>query len=232
MGIKTAPAYLNYALFLALTKLHQGSGRYWMNWLAYCDGCLCFSKTGGLAGHVKILDDMLTLLENANFQSKASKCNFGFKSLSFLGCRISGKYVSPDLSRVRDLNRLLSVSNAREARATYSYFSYYREFLSSFSQIAHCIKEAGKVKDTKLFKWPDKEQKAVRTLHSMLMKNAVPVLHHYDPTRETELVLDSSNYAGSAILMQKCPDSGKFPMVSIFSVVPQEKNVDSFSFSR
>ena len=107
MGIKTAPAYLNYALFLALTKPHEGSGRYWMNWLAYCDDCLCYSKSGGLTGHIEILDQMLTLLENANFQIKASKCNFGFKSLLFLGCRISGKYVSADLSRVRDLQRLL-----------------------------------------------------------------------------------------------------------------------------
>ena len=60
----------------------------------YFDNILIFSKDW--PGHMLILQNFLTLLEEHGLTAKASKCSFGLTAVTYLGFTISNNTISPD----------------------------------------------------------------------------------------------------------------------------------------
>ena len=122
-GLSTAPSVFQRLMDLVLCRLTYETC------LVYLDNIIVYSKDFG--GHVRRLEEVLKRLRQANLKLQPTKSSFFRRSVSFLGHVIledgigvqEGKYWPPP-------------KNLTELRGFIGLCSYYRRFISGFSEIA------------------------------------------------------------------------------------------------
>lgn len=90
--------------------------------------------------------------------------------------------------------------------------SFFRRFIRGFAQIASPLYKL--LHKDAVFNFDQKCVQSFETLKQLL--TSAPVLHIYDPTRETELHTDASKLGYGAVLLQRQTDN-KFHPIAYFS---------------
>jgi len=166
------------------------------------------------------MPDLLVRFRSATFASNPS--------IIYLSHVISGHFVRPDTSRLRDLATLTTVRTLSEAKATYGYLSFWRSYIPAFAQRTTAIKAAATVKSQRDFKWTSTEIAELADVYKVLKDNIC--LHFFEENApETYLVIDSSIRAGGGALLQRCPKSQKLEVTGLMSKCypPRKKYANS-----
>lgn len=190
-GLKTAPAICQKAMYDA------AKGLLWNTVLVYMDDWLIPSKSW--EEHLIALRKVFKRLREVNLKVKYEKCGFGKNSIKVLGHRVSEKGISPDEDKLLSVKEFPRPKNVKQVRSWLGLSNYYRMFIPKYAHLTRNL--ASLTKKNARFQWKEEHEKEYQTIKEKLL--TAPVLRHYDPSLETELVIDASDYGIAAIIAQK-----------------------------
>ena len=168
----------------------------WKNVCVYFDDIFVFSKT--FKEHLQHLREIFTRLRRYQLQAKLSKCQFLRKELIFLGYQVTPQGISPDPSRIKNVQDWGTPKKAKDVRSFVGLCSYYRRFVPHFASIAEPLHRLmGKNSE---FKWSDAAEIAFRKLKEKL--TSAPVLSTPDWKLPFILHTDASKFGLGAVLAQ------------------------------
>lgn len=190
-GLKTAAAICQKAMYEAVR------GLLYEYVLVYLDDWIIRDQT--FTGHLIALRKVFERLREINLKLKPEKCIFGSRSVKVLGHKVSDQGITADENKLLSVKDFPIPKTVKHIRKFLGLSNYYRKFIPKYAEIAKPLLELTK-KYVK-FKWTESEKVAFETLKEKLM--SAPVLRHFDPDLDTELIIDASDYGISAILAQK-----------------------------
>ena len=158
---------------------------------------------------------VLETLWHQKLYAKASKCQFGSSSVSFLGHVISERCVAVDPRKVAAVAEWAMSTSCTDVHRFAGLANYYRKFVLRFSALAAPL--TALCSPRAQFTWGPAEQLSFDALKTAL--TSAPVSRGvWDPARArpTSLLTDASELAVSAILEQP-DDAGVFHPVAFES---------------
>ena len=177
----------------------------------YLDDIIVFSRTA--EEHMLHLEAIFEALQIADLKIKVSKCEFFKKHVSYLGFLIGETGIRCDRSKVEAINRITTPTSIEEVHQFNGMCSYYRKFISHYSDISKCFNDMTKKGAT--FKWTAECDAAFRLLKEKLMEN--PVLINPQVDKDYVIHCDASKYSYSGILQQTRPRTEELAPVAYFS---------------
>ena len=177
----------------------------------YLDDIIVFSRTA--EEHMSHLEAVFEALQIADLKIKVSKCELFKKHISYLGFLIGETGIHCDKTKVEAINRISTPTSIEEVRQFNGMCSYYRKFISHYSDIGKCFNDMTKKGAT--FKWTAECDSAFKLLKEKLMEN--PVLISPQVDKDYVIHCDASKYSYSGILQQTRAGSEELAPVAYFS---------------
>jgi hypothetical protein len=165
--------------------------------LVYLDDVLVIGRS--FEQHLENLEAVLEAICKAGLKLKPSKCHFAQSSVDFLGFTISDSGLAPDSKKVEAISRYPTPKDLTELRRFLGVASYYRRFISGFSDIASPLNRITQ-KDMP-FVWDENCENAFQTIKEQLMSS--PVLAFPEPNGDYILYTDASDVGVGAVLVQE-----------------------------
>ena len=165
--------------------------------LVYLDDVLVIGRS--FEQYLENLEAVLEAICKAGLKLKPSKCHFAQSSADFLGFTISDSGLSPDSKKVEAISRYPTPKDLTELRRFLGMASYYRRFISGFSDIASPLNRLTQ-KDMP-FVWDENCENAFQTIKEQLMSS--PVLAFPEPNGDYILYTDASDVGVGAVLVQE-----------------------------
>ena len=190
-GLCGAPATFQRAM----DELLRGRGDFTR---AYLDDIVIYSTTWD--DHLKHLDTVFQLLEDAGLTIKIRKCQLGMRECSYLGHRIGGGVVRPENDKIEVIRNYPRPVNKKEVRIFLGLAGYYRRFIPRYAEDAKPLTDLTKKLLPERVRWTEDCERAFRTLQDALTR--APVLRNPDFERPFTLQTDASNIAVGAVLSQ------------------------------
>ena len=106
----------------------------WKHMLAYIDDIIIYSRN--FTEHVQHIEEVCSLLQDANFKLNIDKCEIAKTEVLFLGHVIKDGTIKPDPENIRGLTETREPTSAEEAFRFVKAAEYYRKFIPKFSIIA------------------------------------------------------------------------------------------------
>ena len=131
----------------------------------YLDDIIVFSKTA--EDHMEHLERIFTALQIADLKIKVLKYEFFKKHLSYLGFLIEETGIHCDRSKVEAINKITTPTSIEEVCQFNGMCSYYRKFISHYSDISKCFNDMTKKEAT--FNWTKECDAAFKLLKEKLM---------------------------------------------------------------
>ncbi|KAL1448543.1 hypothetical protein WDU94_003597, partial [Cyamophila willieti] len=192
-GLKSSPSICQKAMYDAV------KGLLWNTVLVYMDDWLIPSSTW--ENHLISLRKVFERLRKVNLKVKPEKCSFGYDNTTVLGHRVSSKGIAPDEEKLRSVKLFPRPKTVKQVRSWLGLSNYYRMFIPQYAQSTRNLQDLTK-KNAK-FQWKPEHEAEFQLIKKKLL--TAPVLCHFDPELETELVIDASDEGVGAILQQKGP---------------------------
>ena len=151
--------------------------------------------------HAKHLTEVFKRLADAGLTLRGKKCHIGMATVAYLGHIFSGVGMAPDPKKVAAVQKWPTPANSTEVRQFLGLASYYRRYISHFSDIAaplHGLTQKGAP-----FIWDQKCTDAFTNLKALLTQ--LPVLSFPRFDREApqfSLQTDASAFGLGAVLEQ------------------------------
>lgn len=156
------------------------------------------------------LREVLEALTKAGFTLNLSKCSFLKRRVEFLGHEITAGEVRPNPGKVEAITKLPPPENIHQLRQFIGLASYFRKFISGFSQT---MTPLYLLLSAKKFIWNTEHEKIRKQIISVITSK--PVLMIFNPEFPTELHTDASADGYGGILFQKVDN--KLHVVEYFS---------------
>ena len=165
--------------------------------VVFLDDILIFSRTW--EEHVGHIRTVLDALRENQLYGKLTKCEFGVRSVLFLGHQIDGEYIRPDPRKLEAVQRWPAPTSISQVRQFLGFTNYFRRFINHYSSMSRPLEEiTGK---HARFAWSDLRQKAFEELKTALLN--APVLRLANVDKEFRVVTDASDFALGAVLLQQ-----------------------------
>ena len=177
----------------------------------YLDDIIVFSRTA--EDHMEHLERNFAALQMADLKIKVSKCEFFKKHASYLEFLIGETGICCDRSKVEAINKIATPTNIEEVHHFNGMCSYYRKFISHYSDISKCFNDMTKKGAT--FNWTKECNVAFKLLKEKLMED--PVLISPQVDKDYVIHCDTSKYSYSGILQQTRPGTEELAPVAHFS---------------
>ena len=177
----------------------------------YLDDIIVFSRTA--EEHMSHLEAIFEALQVADLKIKVSKCEFFKKHVAYLGFLIGETGILCDRSKVEAINRITTPTSIDEVRQFNGMCSYYRKFISHYSDISKCFNDMTRKGAT--FNWTAECDAAFKLLKERLMEN--PVLISPQVDKDYIIHCDASKYSYSGILQQTRPGTEELAPVAYYS---------------
>ena len=187
---------------------------------AYLDDLIIFSATW--EEHLQHLGEILERLKQANLTAKPGKCQFGMSDCVYLGHRVGGGSVQPEVSKLDAVESFPTPTTKKDVRAFLGLTGYYRRFIPNFASISASLSDLTKKRCPNLVNWNAKCEEALGHLKKALCSR--PVLHSPDFTKQFVLQTDASDRGVGAVLSQQ-DDMGEEHPIAYFSrkLLPREE---------
>jgi hypothetical protein len=163
--------------------------------LVFFDDILVYSRDWRT--HMMNLNEVLHLLATNSLVANKKKCNFGQRSVEYLGNIISEHGVYVDPNKVASVKNWPVPKNVKGVRGFLGLIGYYRKFIRNYGKVAKPLTELTKKEG---FKWGEQAQLAFEELKERL--TTAPVLAFPD-TKDFVIECDASGGGVGAILMQE-----------------------------
>ena len=195
--------------------------------------CLCYLAdiliySNHLLDYRKQVKAVLEKLHAAGLFVKPEKCEFEANKTTFLGCVISHDGIEMDPEKVSAVHNWEIPKTIQDVQCFLGFSNFYRRFIKGYSRICrplfNLLKTVDKDIDTSLIminpaeqvkkktnkapiEWTPHYQEVFDELKARF--GSAPILKPFDPTLETNLETDASNYIVSSIQSQRHLDSAK-----------------------
>ena len=185
----------------------------WKHMLAYIDDIIIYSRT--FPAHVQHIEEVCSLLNDANFKLHIAKCEIARTETLFLGHIIKQGTIQPDPDNIRGLTEVREPTSAEEAFRFVKAVEYYRKFIPKFSMIAAplhkyspTILQQQKNHNKKAkFELSDEARSAFHQLKHILTTDLI--LNLPDDDMQFKLQTDASVDGIGAVLLQITPNGDR-----------------------
>ena len=173
----------------------------WDYVVVYLDDIVVFSHT--IEEHKKHVADVLTTLQNANFQVSPPKCSIAVETIEFLSHIVRADKVTPSPDKIKAIMDIAPPKTLSQANKFIGKVGYYRKFIRDFAKIAAPIHKVTNKTRTKRheFRWGTEQQKAFDQFKLIL--TTAPLFLDF-PERNTPFILstDASELRIAGVLKQ------------------------------
>ena len=169
--------------------------------------------------HLKNLENVFHRLRAANLKVNPDKCQFGRRSLKYLGHLVTSRGICTDPDKVTSIKELTAPNNVRSLRRFLGIASWYRRFVPGFSQIAAPLNQL--LKKNIRWKWASEQEEAFLQLKECLTK--APVLACPDFNKPFVLQTDASDKGLGVALIQNDHDGDHVIAYASRSLTSSEK---------
>ena len=148
--------------------------------------------------HLENLNEVLNRLSQAGIRRRHETHTFMAREVEYLGHQISCQGILPSPSIVEAIANVPTPQNISELRAFLGMFTYFGNFqpqLSTTIEPLHLLLRKGVV-----WKWKAAQTRAFKAAKTML--SSLPLLVHYDPSKELILSCDRFSYGIGCALLQ------------------------------
>lgn len=215
-GLANAPAVFSRLIKMVLGKLSDDVA-------IFLDDVMIPTVT--VEEDLKLLEEVLELLSNANLKLNLHKCSFLKTSASYFGHDITAGSIKPGLEKIKCVADYKRPSNVHQIRQFIGLTSYFRKFIRGFVEIARPLTYLTK-KDVQ-WVWGPEQERAFKTLKERLIER--PVLRIYNRDARTEFHTDASKLGLGGILLQYQPDGTLKPIVYFSRVTTREEQCYHFN---
>ena len=163
----------------------------------YLDDIL-ITTHGSFTEHLKLLETVLSRLQQANFRANLRKCFFGESKLEYLGYIISHKGLQPQPKKVEAILRLVPPKNKRQLRHFLGMVNYYRDMWQGRSHILAPLSKLAS--PTIPWKWDKEQQQAFESIKKRITEKALLVFPDFD--KPFHIYTDASKKQLGAVIMQ------------------------------
>ena len=163
---------------------------------AYVDDILIYSNN--LREHRRHVRQVLQRLREHDLFIDIAKCSFETHEVQYLGLIIGTDGIRMDPKKIAAVMEWPAPRHLKDVQGFLGFCNFYRRFIPDFAKIAHPLTALTK-KDA-LFKWSDDCKAAFLRIKQRFQDG--DILAHFDPSRETILETDSSDYVSGATLSQ------------------------------
>ncbi|CAF1196229.1 unnamed protein product [Rotaria sordida] len=184
----------------------------WKHVLAYIDDIIVYSQN--FNEHLKHIEEVCSLLQEANFKLNVEKCEVARTEILFLGHVIKTGTIKPDPNNIRGLADTREPTSAEEAFRFVKAAEYYRKFIPKFSIIAAplhkyspAILQQQKNSKKLKFELSAEARTAFHQLKEILTTNLM--LDLPDNTLPFKLQTDASVDGIGAVLLQITPNGDR-----------------------
>ncbi|MBW0515642.1 hypothetical protein O181_055357 [Austropuccinia psidii MF-1] len=188
--------------------------------VVYLDDIMVFSSSE--EEHVKHVASVLQRLRDNNLFSKASKCVFHASSVEYLGYVVSSDGLKMDSSKVQKILNWSQPKNIKALQSFLGFANFYCRFIKDYSKKITPLTSLLKKDSPYIFNEESLSQ-------FQIIKEAfttAPILSHFNPSLQTIVETDASDYALGALLSQ-VNNSGKHPIAfDSCKLLPAELNYE------
>jgi hypothetical protein len=183
--------------------------------------------------HRRIVNEVLTILEENSLYLNIDKCEFEQDHIDFLGVRVENNQLKMEEGKIDKVKNWTPPRNLREVRRFLGFTGYYRYFIKGYSAIAKPLLEL--TKQSTPWHWDAPQQQAFDNLKGKMCEK--PVLQQPDFNKTFYLQTDASAYGVGAVLSQEGGLGGTSPNskpkrhpIAYFSCTftPTEQNYDIY----
>ena len=196
---------------------------------------LVFSDTE--SEHIEQVLKVLRRLKERGLQLDIDKCEFSVPEVKYLGMYVGVNGVRMDPEKVSAILDWQTPKSVKEVQYFLGFANFYRRFIKEYSKRVKCLTELTKSEQyvTKSGKRRTRYRDFHRTAECQkafddlkVAFTSAPILAHYDPTRETWVETDASDFVVSGVLSQII--DGVLRPVAYFSkkMTPAECNYEIY----
>jgi hypothetical protein len=166
--------------------------------------------------HLKHIEAYLQIIRKSGLTLSLKKINLAQPEVKFCGLLVGSGSRRIDPDRLASIRGLKVPRTKKEVRSALGVFSWFREFLPYYSDLARPLIELTKGSVPNKIPWNQSHMQAFDGLKNALCEAADGSLKIIDWELPFEIATDASNYAQSGILFQTGRDGSRCP-ISFFS---------------
>ena len=198
MGLSTSPK--------AFHNVIENVVRHLPSCLPYVDDIIVASPTWD--DHLTDLNNLFQAFRNANIKFKKPKCNFGFKSLPFLGFVVSEQGIHPNPDKVKLIRDFPIPKTGKQVKSFNGLATYYQSFIQHFSLTMQPLYAL--TKRNIVFEWKEVHQIAFDKIKNAIADDVV--LKYPNFSKPFTIATDSSKFAVGACISQLDSDRNLRPV--------------------
>ena len=168
--------------------------------LSYVDDCFIYSSCW--RDHMEHLREVFRRLREARLKLHPKKCQFGVRSVSFLGHTISDKGLAPDPEKIKVMKEFPAPKNQKALRSYIGLTNFYRRYVRGYSHVVAPLLRL--LKNDTQFVWDQECQNAFDKLKEAM--TTAPILRLPVMGQKFYLLTDASATAIGYCLAQKNED--------------------------
>ena len=189
-GMKSAGATLTRCM----NELLRGA----KNVCNFMDDILVYTETW--QEHLKVMEEILKRLDEAGLTANPKKCEFGRRSVEFLGHKLSNGNIQPSEANLEKINNIARPRTKKEVRAFVALVGFYRDFVPNFADKAAPLTSLTRKGVPSKITWTSEAEEAYQVLKDSVLRKPVLSL----PCKGEKFILrcDASNVGLGAALLQ------------------------------
>lgn len=164
--------------------------------VVYMDDILIYSKN--IVEHRLLLSEVMSRLIEHGLAADLDKCVFEESSVEFLGYVISEQGLEMSKDKVKAIVEWEAPKTVRDVRSFLGFANFYRRFVEAYARLT--IPLTNLTGKNVPWRWTEACQKAFDDLKTRF--TTAPILRHFDPSLQTVMETDASDFAISGILSQ------------------------------
>ena len=173
---------------------------------AYVDNLIIANES--FEEHWATLECLFSVLEDLNMSLRRDKCEFGKKSIEFLGFVIDGKQLKPSPGNIQKLKDFPPPKDRKALQCFLGLANFNRRFIKNFADISAPL---NKLTSTKVpFSWGEIEQKAFMMIKDRLCSAVSLNLPNWN--KDFHIRTDASKLAVGAVLFQMGDHGESLPL--------------------